>query len=141
MTQEQRQQQTTNVRQRNTNINTEARLAILERDVQEVLGMVRQIDAGLRFPEQSPIGRTLTEKSQRNADAIQGVRSDLGAMGKEVDGKVEKGDFTPLLKDVNDLQKNFDELNGVVKALRMISLLVGIALGVFALFQVVQPPT
>lgn len=91
----------------------DVRLAIVERDVKRVLDTVTEIDKALRFPEGSPLGRSLIERADRNASNI-----------------------TALRVDVDALEARQDELTGVVKALRMASLLLGIAIGVYTLLQV-----
>lgn len=94
----------------------DARLALLERDMREVLSTVRGIDSALRFPEQSPLGRNLIERADRNAANI-----------------------VKLREDVDTLDSRFDEMAGVVKFLRMAGLLIGIAIGIFTLVQLVRP--
>jgi hypothetical protein len=95
----------------------DARIALLERDVREVLTTVRGIDSALRFPEQSPLGRNLIDRADRNAANIATLRT-----------------------NVDVLEARFDEMAGVVKFLRLTSLLIGLVAGVFALIQVVRPP-
>lgn len=94
----------------------DTRLELLERDMREVLRTVRGIDEALRFPEHSPLGRQLIERADRNAAGI-----------------------TSLRIDVDVLDQRFAEMTGVVKALRIASLIIGIVLGLFGLLQVVQP--
>jgi hypothetical protein len=94
----------------------DTRVELLERDMREVLRTVRAIDDALRFPENSPLGRQLIERADRNASNIAIIR-----------------------QDVDVLETRFVEMTGVVKALRIISLLIGICLGVFGLLQVVHP--
>lgn len=101
---------------------TDARLRLVERDIQEVLTTVRVIDQALRFPEQSPLGRELIGRSDRNAARID-----------KLDKEHEK------LEDALVVFKTkFDELNGVVKALRIISALLGIAVAVITLLTFVN---
>lgn len=94
----------------------DTRLELLERDMRETLTTVRAIDLALRFPENSPLGRQLIERADRNATGIAALRQDVDA-----------------------LDERFAEMTGVVKALRIASLVIGIGLGLFGLIQVVQP--
>lgn len=80
----------------------------------QVLALVQGIDSAMRFPEQSPLGRQLIGRADANAANIRELRT-----------------------DVDVLESRFTEMSGVVKALRIASLIIGIALSLFALFQVV----
>jgi hypothetical protein len=91
----------------------DVRLAIVERDIKRVLEMVTDIDKALRFPENSAVGRQLVERADRNAEAI----------GRH-DTRIE------------ELEDRVTELVGVAKALRIASLLIGIAIGIFTLSQI-----
>lgn len=95
---------------------SDVRLVIVEERLREVLDTVKGIDQALRFPENSPLGRQLIERADRNAKNIDVLRV-----------------------DVDTLEQRFDEMTGVVKALRLVSLLIGIALGIFGLIQLVHP--
>jgi hypothetical protein len=76
----------------------------------EVLVTVKSIDAALKYPEQSPLGRTLSERSEANRAAIR------------------------ALEESDDRQNAvINELNGVAKAMRIVALLVGLAVSLLTL--------
>ena len=70
----------------------DTRLSLLERAVEEVLTTVRGIDSSLRFPENSPLGRELTGRADRNANRASSASpsSFFHKMQKEVRGKLQE---------------------------------------------------
>ena len=122
------------------------RLAWVERDVKSVLSTVLEIDKALRFPENSALGRQLLERAQRNADGISELRGALDAHREQGRQNVQKvrdelnGHADKVSARLDAVEDRVTELNGVAKALRIASVLVGILAGLFTLFQLVRPP-
>jgi hypothetical protein len=92
----------------------DVRLAIVEQDIKRVLDTVTEIDKALRFPENSALGRNLIDRAERNAKNIESNTSRIEA-----------------------LEDRVTELDGVAKALRIAALLLGLAIAVYTLAQVV----
>jgi hypothetical protein len=91
----------------------DVRLAIMEREVTETKRIVESIDQSLRFPEQSPVGRALIARADTNADNIKYLR-----------------------EDVDEHNKKLDEMEGVIKGLRLVSTLLGVIIAIYTLSQI-----
>lgn len=102
---------------------SDARLVVLEHDVADVLVIVKSIDKALKYPEESPLGRSLTARADANRAAILALETADAVQDAQIDA----------------LQTTVHELNGVAKAMRVVSLLVGIAIGLLTLYSIAQP--
>lgn len=97
-----------------------SRLTLLERDVKQLLELVKSLDAAMRFPEESPLGRELVGRAQRNEDEIRKLKE------KDAHHDAEIDKFNAMV----------DQRDGVVRALRMAALLLGIIVALLTLREV-----